>query len=55
MSCTSLAYPINPTTKYVAFSQRVSARSKALERRFSHFKASSDNAICEQTRVGLTY
>ena len=35
---------INPATKYVAFSQRVSARSKASERRFSHSKASSDNA-----------
>ena len=35
---------INPATIYIAFSQRVCVRSKASERRFSHSKASSDNA-----------
>jgi hypothetical protein len=34
---------INPAPKYAVFSQRVSVRSKASERRFSHSKASSDN------------
>jgi len=39
---------------YIVFSQRVSVRSKASERRFSHSKASSDNAVCGRTRAGLT-
>jgi hypothetical protein len=30
------SFTINPATKYVVFSQRVSVRSKASERRFSH-------------------
>jgi hypothetical protein len=46
---------INPATMYIVFSQRVSARSKASKRRFSHSKASFENAVCGQTRVGLTY
>jgi hypothetical protein len=46
---------INPATKYIVLSQRVSVRSKTSKRRFSHSKASFDNAVCGQTRVGLTY
>jgi len=51
---TAIQVLINPAASYVAFSQRVSARSKASERRFSHSKASSDNEVCGQTRVDLT-
>jgi hypothetical protein len=51
--------PINPATKYIVFSQRVSVRSKASKRRFSHSQASFAIdikwAVCGQTRVGLTY
>jgi uncharacterized protein (DUF1330 family) len=39
---------INPATKYAEFSQSVSARSKASERRFSHSKASFDNAAADR-------
>jgi len=42
---------INPATKYVVFSQRVSVRSKAWERRFSQSKASSDNAAAGRHAV----
>jgi hypothetical protein len=47
--------PINPTTKYIVFSQRVSVRSKASKCRFSYSKASFDNEVCGQARVGLAY
>ena len=45
---------INPATIYVVFSRLLRARSKASERRFSHSKASSDNAVCGPLRAGLT-
>jgi hypothetical protein len=46
---------INPATIYIVFSLRLSVRSKASERRFSHSKASSDNAVCGQTGADLSF
>jgi hypothetical protein len=44
---------INPTIKYVAFSQSVSVRSKASKRRFSHSKASFDNDAAGRHALAL--